>query len=121
MPEPSFPPDSIRAPLVVRRTLSAGAPLMVGPSESGVFVKGGRVLGALGPGTHLVDLRVPFLAQTGTLIGVDTLVVTQAVHGVRIRGATGEIFDSASGLALSPRIFGDVGVRIVDPSRAALV
>src|SRR5262245_52444723 len=76
MPEPSFPPDSIRAPLVVRRTVSVGAGLVIGASESGVFVKGGRVLGTLGPGTHLLDPRaIPFLSQVGTLNGVDTLVV----------------------------------------------
>jgi predicted nucleic acid-binding Zn ribbon protein len=122
MPEPSFPPDSIRTPLVVRRTVSVGAGFVIGPSESGIFVKGGLVLGALGPGTHLLDPRaIPFLSQVGTLAGVDTLVVTQAVHGVRIRGATGEIFDAAPGLALSPRIFGEVGVRIVDSHLAALV
>jgi hypothetical protein len=122
MPEPSFPPDSIRSPLVVRRTLSVGAGLVLASSESGVFVKNGQVIGVLGPGRHLLDARaVPFLQQVGTLNGVDTLVVTQAIHGVRIRGATGEIFDSAPGLALSPRIFGEVGVRIVDPNRAALV
>ena len=51
----------------------------------------------------------------------EALVVTLSVHGVRIRGATGEIFDAASGLALSPRIFGEVGVRIVDANRAALI
>src|SRR5437868_4674044 len=65
MPEPSFPPDSIRAPLVVRRGLAetAGQPLVVGPAETAVFVQNGRVLGELGPGTHRVDPRtLPFLA-----------------------------------------------------------
>jgi hypothetical protein len=124
MPEPSFPPDSIRAPLVVRRTLveTVGRSLAVGPAETAVFVQSGRVLGTLGPGTHQVDPRaIPFLAALPSTTGVDALVVTLSVHGVRIRGATGEIFDAGSGHALSPRIFGEVGVRIVDANRAALV
>ncbi|HEX3596887.1 MAG TPA: hypothetical protein VHU80_17380, partial [Polyangiaceae bacterium] len=124
MPHTSFPPDSIRAPLVVRRPLASGAgqALVVGPSETCIFVLEGRVLGVLGPGTHLLDARaIPFLQRAQKLSEVDALVVTLAVHGVRIRGATGEIFDSGSGLALSPRIFGEVGVRIVDPNRAAAV
>jgi hypothetical protein len=124
MPEPSFPPDSIRAPLVVRRSLAEarGQPLVVGPAEVAVFVQNGRGLGTLGPGTHQVDPRaIPFLAQLPTTAGLDALVVTVSVHGVRIRGATGEIFDAGSGHALSPRIFGEVGVRIIDANRAALV
>jgi membrane protease subunit (stomatin/prohibitin family) len=124
MPEPSFPPDSIRAPLVVRRALAEtlGQSLAVGPAEVAVFVQNGRVLGTLGPGRHLIDPRaIPFLAQLPATSGVDALVVTVSVHGVRIRGATGEIFDAGSGDALSPRIFGEVGVRIVDANRAALV
>ncbi len=124
MPEPSFPPDSIRAPLVVRRSVTEmlGQPLVVGPTETALFVQQGRVLGTLGPGSHLVDPRtIPFLQALPTTSGVDALVITLAVHGVRIRGATGEIFDAASGHALAPRVFGEVGVRIVDANRAALV
>jgi hypothetical protein len=99
-----------------------GQALVVGVTEAGVFVQSGQVLGMVGPGTHLVDPRaMPFLQPVAQLADVDALVVTLAVHGVRIRGATGEIFDAASGLALSPRIFGEVGVRIVDAARAALV
>jgi len=124
MPEPSFPPDSIRAPMVVRRPLAEalGRELVVGPAETAVFVQNGRVLGTLGPGTHLVDPRaIPFLTQAPQTARTDVLLITLSVHGVRIRGATGEILDAASGHALAPRIFGEVGVRVVDANRAALL
>jgi hypothetical protein len=121
MPEPSFPPDSIRAPIVVRKPISMGTALVVGTAEHVVFVKDGAVAGALGPGSHLLDVRaLPFL-QGFTGSGSEALVVMTAVHGVRIRGATGEVFDSGSGLVLAPRLFGEVGVKVVDPLRAALV
>jgi len=53
-----------------------------------VFVKNGQVLGALGPGTHLLDPRaVPFLQQVGTLNGVTRRVDETATtaSGVPLR------------------------------------
>jgi hypothetical protein len=114
----------MRAPLVVRRPITStyGAALVVAPTEVAIFVQGSRVVGTVGPGTHLLDPRaLPFLQVAQGMPGAEAFIVTLAVHGVRIRGSSGEVFDSGSGLGLSPRLFGEVGMRIVDAPRAALV
>src|SRR5687767_13069979 len=95
-----------------------GGVLRILPSQSVVFVAGGRVAGLLGPGEHPIDPNlIPFMAPivqqrpSGPVVGDDLVWVrTGAIVSIDVTGALDTRNDPAIGERLNPKFSGRVHV-----------
>jgi membrane protease subunit (stomatin/prohibitin family) len=125
MPDLITRDDSTRGSLVARSTWrgALGTQAVVDAGDALVFLRDGHVLGALGPGRHVLDpSAIPFLSLAlgaGGALASDLLFVsTNPVQGVRMGGPLASVEDGPSGLTLAPRVMGELTLRVVDPVRA---
>lgn len=99
--------------------------LTVDSDECAVFFKDGRVVGVLPPGRHTMQTsNIPFLNNlinnfTGGNVFISEIffVKTQPVRGIPFGGPIGDMLDPLTGEQVSPRIFGEFSVCVVDPVR----
>jgi membrane protease subunit (stomatin/prohibitin family) len=94
-------------------------------SDAAVLLMEGRVLGTLGPGTHLLSpAQMPFLDAavdpSGALRVELWFVRTSPAHGVRVGGSLGSQLDPQTRAAVAVHWFGTVAYRVADPVRFVL-
>lgn len=100
--------------------------LTVDSDECAVFFKNGQCMGVLPGGQRhtLSTQNIPFLGNlinqfTGgnVLIAEIFFVKMQPVRGVPVGGPVGEMIDPLTQELVSPRMFGEFAVQVVDPAR----
>lgn len=99
--------------------------LTVDSDECAVFFKDGRVVGVLPPGrVTLQSQNIPFLNSlvtnfTGGQVFITEVyfVKTAPVRSVPFGGPIGDMLDPLTGEQVTPRIFGEMSVVVVDPVR----
>jgi membrane protease subunit (stomatin/prohibitin family) len=99
--------------------------LTVDSDECAVFFKDGRVVGVIPPGrVTLQSQNIPFLnGLVTTFTGGQVLITevyfvkTAPVRSVPFGGPIGDMLDPLTGEQVQPRIFGEMGVVVVDPVR----
>ena len=106
-----------------------GAQLTVDADEAAVFFRDGAVVGTLrtaGPGQrHMLRTQnIPFLgrfldqATGGDIFTTDLFfVTTKPIYEQRFGGELGYIEDPLLGEMVTPRIFGELALQVVDPER----
>ncbi len=120
-------PDQFKQLIVYKhpdQTVPAYAQLTVDSDECAVFFKDGKVVGILGPGRHTMQSsNIPFLGQIvdkftgGNLFIAEVFFVkTTPVRGCKFGGTLADLEDPMTGLIVSPRIFGEFAVQVVDPA-----
>jgi membrane protease subunit (stomatin/prohibitin family) len=95
------------------------------PDEVAIFVKGGKVMGKLGPGTHSLDSsNIPFLSAilekfTGGNLFVAELyfVTTREVPSIRFGGPLGSVTDNVTQMMCDAMVYGDFSVQVLDPEK----
>jgi membrane protease subunit (stomatin/prohibitin family) len=121
-------PDHLKALLVYKhpdQNVPMYSQLTVDSDECAVFFKDGRVVGVLPAGRHtLHSQNIPFLnnlitSYTGgnVLIAEIFFVKTSPNYGVAFGGPIGDMLDPLTGEQVTPRIFGEFSVVIIDPVR----
>jgi membrane protease subunit (stomatin/prohibitin family) len=121
-------PDHLKHLIVYKhpdQNIPMGSQLTVDSDECAVFFRDGRVAGVLPPGrVTLHTQNVPFLnglvtSFTGgqVLIAEVYFVKTSPVRSVPFGGPIGEMLDPLTGEQVTPRIFGEMSVVVVDPVR----
>src|SRR5438105_5277121 len=107
------------------RTIPMYTQLTVKSDEGAVFFKNGQVHGVLGAGRHTMDgANIPFLKNwidgaTGgnTLLGEIFFVRTQPNRNdpVKFGGRFDGMIDPGTSMPCTPRLFGELVVRVLDP------
>jgi membrane protease subunit (stomatin/prohibitin family) len=121
-------PDNLKQLIVYKhpdQNIPMYSQLTVDSDECAVFFKDGRVVGVLPPGrVTLQTQNIPFLngivtSYTGgqVLIAEVYFVKTAPVRSVPFGGPIGDMLDPLTGLPVTPRIFGEMSVVVVDPVR----
>ncbi|HSY21617.1 MAG TPA: SPFH domain-containing protein [Polyangiaceae bacterium] len=103
--------------------IPAFAQLTVDSDECAVFFRDGRVVGVLPPGrVTLQTQNVPFLNALFTnYTGKDVFIAevffvkTAPVRSVPFGGPVGDMIDPLTGEQVTPRIFGEMSIVVVDP------
>jgi membrane protease subunit (stomatin/prohibitin family) len=101
------------------------AQLTVDSDECAVFFKDGRVVGVLPPGRQtLHSQNIPFLnnlitSYTGGNVFIAEIffVKTSPIYGVQFGGPIGDMLDPLTGEQVTPRIFGEFSIVVIDPIR----
>jgi membrane protease subunit (stomatin/prohibitin family) len=121
-------PDHLKS-LIVYKHPDQNVPwysqLTVDSDECAVFFKDGRVIGVLPPGRHTLHTQnVPFLnglvqQYTGGNVFISEIffVKTAPIYGVQFGGPIGDMLDPLTGEQVTPRIFGEFSIVVVDPVR----
>ncbi len=99
--------------------------LTVDSDECAVFFKDGRVVGVLPPGRQtLHSSNIPFLnnlitSYTGGNVFIAEIffVKTSPIYGVQFGGPIGDMLDPLTGEQVTPRIFGEFSIVVIDPIR----
>ncbi|GAB2693768.1 SPFH domain-containing protein [Nocardia thraciensis] len=97
---------------------------LVNADEIALFVKSGKVVGAMGPGRHRVDAdELPVLgALVDTLSGGNFyraelyFVSTREFSGLKFGGRLTDIVDPATEQVVTLRVFGEFSLSVRDPS-----
>src|SRR5580698_2805850 len=121
-------PDNLKHLIVYKhpdQNIPMYSQLTVDSDECAVFFKDGRVVGVLPPGrVTLQTQNIPFLNSIVTsftggqvLIAEVYFVKTAPVRSVPFGGPIGDMLDPLTGLPVTPRIFGEMSVVVVDPVR----
>jgi len=107
------------------RTIPMYTQLTVKSDEGAVFFKGGTMAGVVGAGRHTIDgSNIPFLknwidSATGGNVLLSELffVRTQPNRNdpVRFGGRFDGMIDPGTGMPCTPRLFGELVIRVVDP------
>jgi membrane protease subunit (stomatin/prohibitin family) len=107
------------------RTIPMYTQLTVKADEGAVFFKGGTMAGVVGAGRHTIDgSNIPFLktwidSATGgnVLLSEIFFVRTQPNRNdpVKFGGRFDGMIDPGTGMPCTPRLFGELVVRVVDP------
>ncbi len=107
------------------RTIPMYTQLTVKSDEGAVFFKGGTMAGVVGSGRHTIDgSNIPFLknwidSATGgnVLLSEIFFVRTQPNRNdpVRFGGKFDGLIDPGTGMPCTPRLFGELVIRVVDP------
>jgi hypothetical protein len=120
-------PDAMKQLIVYKhpdQNIPMYAQLTVDSDECAVFFKDGKVVGVLGPGRHTMQSsNIPFLGLIvdkftgGNLFIAEVFwVKTMPVRGVKFGGTLADLEDPMTSLIVSPRIFGEFAVQVVDPA-----
>jgi membrane protease subunit (stomatin/prohibitin family) len=121
-------PDNLKQLIVYKhpdQNIPMYSQLTVDSDECAVFFKDGRVVGVLPPGrVTLQSQNIPFLNSLVTsftggqvFIAEVYFVKTAPVRSVPFGGPIGDMLDPLTGEQVSPRIFGEMSVVVVDPVR----
>jgi membrane protease subunit (stomatin/prohibitin family) len=121
-------PDNLKQLIVYKhpdQNIPMYSQLTVDSDECAVFFKDGRVQGVLPPGrVTLQSQNIPFLNNlitsfTGGQVFIAEVyfVKTAPVRSVPFGGPIGDMLDPLTGEQVSPRIFGEMSVVVVDPVR----
>jgi membrane protease subunit (stomatin/prohibitin family) len=121
-------PDNLKSLIVYKhpdQNFPMYSQLTVDSDECAVFFKDGVVVGILGPGRHTLQTQnLPFLGQivsnmTGGNVFISEIffVKTQPVRGLPFGGPVGMMKDPTLLALVTPRIFGEMSVRVKDPAR----
>ena len=121
-------PDHLKSLIVYKhpdQNVPMYSQLTVDSDECAVFFKDGRVVGVLPPGRHTLHTQnIPFLNNIVTnytggqvLIAEIFFVKTSPIYGVPFGGPIGDMLDPLTGEQVTPRIFGEFSVVVVDPVR----
>jgi len=121
-------PDNLKQLIVYKhpdQNIPMNSQLTVDSDECAVFFKDGRVVGVLPPGrVTLHTQNIPFLnglvtSFTGGQVFIAEVyfVKTSPVRNVPFGGPVGDMLDPLTGEQVTPRIFGDLSVVVVDPVR----
>ncbi|MEU2089478.1 SPFH domain-containing protein [Nocardia beijingensis] len=97
---------------------------MVNADQIALFLKSGRVVGAMGPGRHRIDAdELPVLgALVDTLTGGNYyraelyFVSTREFPGIRFGGRLDDILDPVSEQVVTLRVFGEFALSVRDPA-----
>ncbi len=119
-------PDEAREDIIYRypeKNIRMLTQLTVQPDEMAIFVKGGKVIGHLEPGTHSLDSNnIPFLSTllekfTGGNLFVAELyfVSTREIPSVRFGGPVGQLTDPVTQMMCETMVYGDFSVQVVEP------
>jgi membrane protease subunit (stomatin/prohibitin family) len=119
-------PDNLKQLIVYKhpdQNIPMYSQLTVDSDECAVFFKDGRVVGVLPPGrVTLQSQNIPFLNNlitsfTGGQVFITEIyfVKTAPVRSVPFGGPIGDMLDPLTGLQVTPRIFGEMSVVVVDP------
>jgi membrane protease subunit (stomatin/prohibitin family) len=121
-------PDNLKSLIVYKhpdQNFPMYSQLTVDSDECAVFFKDGRPIGQLPPGRHTLQTQnIPFLGQivsnfTGGNVFISEIffVKTSPVRGVPFGGPIGDMLDPLTQEQISPRVFGDFSLVVVDPQR----
>lgn len=121
-------PDHLKQLIVYKhpdQNIPMYSQLTVDSDECAVFFKDGRVVGVLPPGrVTLQSQNIPFLNQlvtsfTGGQVFITEVyfVKTAPVRSVPFGGPVGDMLDPLTGEQVTPRIFGEMSVVVIDPVR----
>jgi len=107
------------------QTIPFYSQLTVDSDECALFFKDGRYVGALGPGRHTLQTQnIPFLGQivdkfTGGNVFISEIffVKTQPVRSIPFGGPLESMEDPILFEFVTPRIFGEFSLVVVDPVR----
>jgi len=119
-------PDNLKQLIVYKhpdQNIPMYSQLTVDSDECAVFFKDGRVVGVLPPGrVTLQSQNIPFLNSlvtsfTGGQVFITEIyfVKTAPVRSVPFGGPIGDMLDPLTGEQVTPRIFGEMSVVVVDP------
>ena len=119
-------PDNLKQLIVYKhpdQNIPMYSQLTVDSDECAVFFKDGRVVGVLPPGrVTLQSQNIPFLnglitSFTGGQVFITEIyfVKTAPVRSVPFGGPIGDMLDPLTGEQVTPRIFGEMSVVVVDP------
>ena len=119
-------PDNLKQLIVYKhpdQNIPMYSQLTVDSDECAVFFKDGRVVGVLPPGrVTLQSQNIPFLNSLVTsftggqvFIAEVYFVKTAPVRSVPFGGPIGDMLDPLTGEQVTPRIFGEMSVVVVDP------
>jgi membrane protease subunit (stomatin/prohibitin family) len=120
-------PDAMKQLIIYKhpdQTVPMYAQLTIDSDECAVFFKDGKVVGVLGPGRHTMQTsNIPFLGSIvdkftgGNLFIAEVFFVkTAPVRGCKFGGTLADLEDPMTSLIVSPRIFGEFAVQVVDPA-----
>jgi membrane protease subunit (stomatin/prohibitin family) len=121
-------PDHLKSLIVYKhpdQNVPMYSQLTVDSDECAVFFKDGRVVGVLPPGRHTLQTQnIPFLNSiitnyTGGQVFIAEIffVKTAPLYGVPFGGPIGDMLDPLTGEQVTPRIFGEFSIVVVDPVR----
>ncbi len=121
-------PDNLKHLVVYKhpdQNIPMHSQLTVDSDECAVFFKDGRVVGVLPPGrVTLQSQNIPFLNSLVTsftggqvFIAEVFFVKTAPVRSVPFGGPIGDMLDPLTGEQVTPRIFGEMSVVVIDPVR----
>ncbi|HSQ67178.1 MAG TPA: SPFH domain-containing protein [Polyangiaceae bacterium] len=121
-------PDHLKSLIVYKhpdQNVPMYSQLTVDSDECAVFFKDGRVVGVLPPGRHTLQTQnIPFLNAivtnyTGGQVFIAEIffVKTAPLYGVPFGGPIGDMLDPLTGEQVTPRIFGEFSIVVVDPVR----
>jgi membrane protease subunit (stomatin/prohibitin family) len=121
-------PDNLKQLIVYKhpdQNFPMYSQLTVDSDECAVFFKDGRVQGVLPAGRHtLHSQNIPFLnnlitSYTGGNVFIAEIffVKTSPIYGVTFGGPIGDMLDPLTGEQVTPRIFGEFSVVVIDPVR----
>ncbi len=121
-------PDHLKSLIVYKhpdQNVPMYSQLTIDSDECAVFFKDGKVQGVLPSGRHtLQSQNIPFLnnlitSYTGGNVFIAEIffVKTSPIYGVQFGGPIGDMLDPLTGEQVTPRIFGEFSVVIVDPVR----
>jgi membrane protease subunit (stomatin/prohibitin family) len=121
-------PDNLKHLIVYKhpdQTIPFWSQLTVDSDEVALFFKDGRYVGALGPGRHTLQTQnIPFLGQivdkfTGGNVFISEVffVKTQPVRSIPFGGPLESMEDPILYEFVTPRIFGEFSLVVVDPVR----
>jgi membrane protease subunit (stomatin/prohibitin family) len=124
-------PDGFKQLIVYKhpdQNIPMYAQLTVDSDECAVFFRDGRVIGVIPPGrVTLQSQNIPFLnalvtSYTGGQVFITEIffVKTAPVRSVPFGGPIGEMPDPLLGELVTPRIFGEMSVVVMDPVRFIL-
>ncbi len=121
-------PDQLKALIVYKhpdQNIPMYSQVTVNSDECAVFFKDGKVVGVLPAGRHTMHSQnIPFLNSiitnfTGGQVFIAEIffVKTSPIYGVTFGGPIGDMLDPLTGEQVTPRIFGEFSVVVVDPVR----
>ncbi len=121
-------PDHLKTLIVYKhpdQNVPLYSQLTVDSDECAVFFKDGKVQGVLPAGRHtLHSQNIPFLnnlitSYTGGNVFIAEIffVKTSPIYGVTFGGPIGDMLDPLTGEQVTPRIFGEFSVVVIDPVR----
>jgi hypothetical protein len=121
-------PDALKHLIVYKhpdQTVPFWSQLTVDSDECALFFKDGKYVGALGPGRHTLQTQnIPFLGQivdkfTGGNVFISEIffVKTQPVRSIPFGGPLESMEDPVLYEFVTPRIFGEFSLVVVDPVR----